>query len=82
MDILCDKTLLSEAIDGVSRAVTLRSSIPVLEGILLRAEGFTLTLTGYDLEMAITTTIEANVRTPGEVVLNARLLGEIGRAHV
>lgn len=79
MDILCDKTLLSGAIDGVSRAVTLRSSIPVLEGILLKAEGFQLTLTGYDLEMAITTTIEANVREPGEVVLNAKLLGDMVR---
>lgn len=79
MDILCDKSLLSSAIDGVSRAVTLRSSIPVLEGILLKAEGFQLTLTGYDLEMAITTTIEANVRQPGEVVLNARLLGDMVR---
>lgn len=79
MDILCDKTLLSSAIDGVSRAVTLRSSIPVLEGILLKAEGFQLTLTGYDLEIAITTTIEANVREPGEVVLNAKLLGEMVR---
>ena len=34
MNIVCDKTLLSAAIDGVSKAVTMRSSIPVLEGIL------------------------------------------------
>ena len=46
MNIVCDKTLLSAAIDGVSKAVTMRSSIPVLEGILLKAEGFQLTLTG------------------------------------
>ena len=39
MNIICDKTLLSAAIDGVSKAVTLRSTIPVLEGILLKAEG-------------------------------------------
>ena len=38
MNIICDKTLLSAAIDGVSKAVTLRSTIPVLEGILLKAE--------------------------------------------
>ena len=68
MNIICDKTLLSAAIDGVSKAVTLRSTIPVLEGILLKAEGFQLTLTGYDLEMGIVTTIEANVKEPGEIV--------------
>ena len=40
LNIVCDKTLLSAAIDGVSKAVTMRSSIPVLEGILLKAEGW------------------------------------------
>ena len=74
MNIVCDKVLLSAAIDGVSKAVTMRSAIPVLEGILLKAEGFQLNLTGYDLEMGIVTTIEANVKEAGEVVLNAKLL--------
>ena len=55
MNIICDKTLLSAAIDGVSKAVTLRSTIPVLEGILLKAEGFQLTLTGYDLDCLLYT---------------------------
>lgn len=77
MNIICDKTLLGAAIDGVSKAVTLRSTIPVLEGILLKAEGFQLTLTGYDLEMGIVTTIDANVKEPGEVVLNAKLLSSM-----
>ena len=79
MNIVCDKALLSSAIDGVSKDVTLRSSIPALEGILLKAEGFQLTLTGYDLEMGITTTIEANVRQAGEIVLSAKLLGDMVR---
>ncbi len=79
MNIVCDKSLLSSAIDGVSKAVTLRSAIPALEGILMKADGFQLTLTGYDLEMAITTTIEANVREPGEIVLSAKLLGDMVR---
>ena len=79
MKIICDKTLLSAAIDGVSRAVTPRATLPVLEGILLKAEGFTLTLTGYDLEMGIVTTIEANVLEPGDIVLNAKLLSDMVR---
>jgi DNA polymerase-3 subunit beta len=77
VNIICDKTLLSAAIDGVSKAVTQRSTVPVLEGILLKAEGFQLTLTGYDLEMGIITTIEANVQEPGEIVLNAKLLSDM-----
>jgi DNA polymerase III subunit beta len=66
----CDKSLLSAAIDGVSRAITNRAAIPVLEGIYLKAEGFQLTLTGYDMEMGITTNIECNVQVPGETVQN------------
>lgn len=77
MKIECDKSLLTAAIDGVSRAITNRSAIPVLEGIYLKAEGFNLTLTGYDMEMGITTTIECNVLVPGEVVLDAKLLGSM-----
>ncbi len=79
MKITCEKTLLSAAIDGVSRAVTLRSTVPVLEGILLKAAGFELTLTGYDLELSIVTTVEANVLEPGEIVLNAKLLSDMVR---
>lgn len=79
MKISCNKQLLTEAISGVSKAVTMRSSIPVLEGILVKAEGFTVTLTGYDLEMGITTTIEANVRESGEIVLSAKLFGDMVR---
>lgn len=79
MNIICEKSILSEAVAGVAKAVTLRSSLPVLEGIHLKADGFQVTLTGYDLEMAITTSIEANVRVPGEVVLSAKLLGDMVR---
>ena len=79
MKMICDRTLLANAVAGVSKAVTQRSSIPVLEGILMKAEGFSLTLTGYDLEMGITTSIEANVLEPGEVVLSAKLLGDMVR---
>ena len=73
----CDKSLLSAAIDGVSRAITNRAAIPVLEGIYLKAEGFQLTLTGYDMEMGITTNIECNVQVPGETVLEAKLFGSM-----
>lgn len=74
MKFECEKSLLASAIEGVSRAITTRSAIPVLEGIYLKAEGFNLTLTGYDMEMGITTTIECNVLVPGETVLEAKLL--------
>lgn len=77
MKFECEKSLLSAAIEGVSRAITNRAAIPVLEGIYLKAEGFRLKLTGYDMEMGITTEIECNVLVPGETVLDAKLLGSM-----
>ena len=79
MKFECDKASLAEAISGVSRAVTTRSSVPALEGILFRSEGNTLTLTGYDLEMGITTKIDARIKDEGSVVLSARLIGDMIR---
>lgn len=79
MKIICDRALLTEAVNGVSKAVSTRSSVPVLEGIHIKADGFAIVLTGYDLEMGITTSIEANVLEPGEVVLSAKLLGDMVR---
>lgn len=79
MKIQCDKQALSEAISGVSKAVTQRSNFSALEGILFQAEHDKLTLTGYDLEIGITTQIDAQVKDEGSVVLNARLVGDMVR---
>lgn len=79
MKFTCEKQALSEAIAGVSKAVSQRSNIPSLEGILFKAEGTSLTLTGYDLEISIITSIEARIKDEGSVVLNARLVGDMVR---
>ena len=79
MHILCDKQALIDAVGNVQRGVSGKSTLPALEGILLRATGNSLFLAGYDLEMGITTTIEAQVNEPGEIVLTARLFGDIVR---
>ena len=79
MKFSCDKSVLSGAVSNVSRAVTTRTALQALEGILIRAEGGSLTLTGYDLEMCITTVIPAEVTEEGSAVLSAKLFGEMIR---
>ena len=79
MNILCDKVELIEAVINVQRAVSAKASLPALEGILLRAQGNTLYLAGFDMELGISTTIAATVREPGEIVLSARMFGDIVR---
>lgn len=79
MNILCNKQQLIEAVSYVQHAVATKASLPALEGILLRAQGQTLFLAGFDMELGITTTIDATVREPGEIVLSARMFGDIVR---
>mgnify|MGYP001513536645 FL=1 len=78
MKFSCEKALLQAAISTTSRAVSPKSSIPALEGILLEA-GNDLRLTGYNLENGIRTIVPADIREEGTLVLGARLFGEIVR---
>ena len=79
MRFICKRATLSEAALGAARAAVAKSAIPSLEGILLRAEKNSVFLTGYDLEMGITTEISASIGREGQIVLGARLLCEILR---
>lgn len=78
MKFSCEKALLQSAISITARAVSPKSSIPALEGILLEA-GEILRLTGYNLETGIRTEIPAQIDKKGSLVLSARLFGEIIR---
>ena len=78
MKFSCEKALLQAAISTASRAVSPKSSIPALEGILLEADR-ELRLTGYNLETGIRTTVPADIAQGGTLVLGARLFGEIIR---
>ena len=78
MKFSCEKALLQAAISTTSKAVSPKSSIPALEGILLEA-GSDLRLTGYNLETGIRTIVPADIREEGTLVLGARLFGEIVR---
>lgn len=79
MKFTCDKITFYEAISNVMKAVSARSTLPVLEGILLKAYEGNLSLIGYDLEIGITTTVDAQVEESGEVVISANYLYNIIR---
>lgn len=79
MKIICNTSVLAEACNIVQRGVPQKSTLPATEGIYLQAKNLQLTLTGYDLEVGITTTIECSTEAEGSIVLNARLLCDILR---
>ena len=68
MKIYCNTDDLSAAVNIVSKAVSSKSSIPYLEGVLLEAECDRLYLTGNDLEICIKTSIPCNVADEGKIV--------------
>lgn len=79
MIFFCEKALLNAAITTAGRAVAPKSSIPALEGILLETGTGKVNLTGYNLEIGVRTTVEADVREEGSLVVSARLFGDIIR---
>ena len=79
MKFNCDRQKLNKAVENIQRSTSSKSNMPVLEGILLKAENNTLTLCGYDLDIGITTTIYAHVKTEGSVVVTAKLFSDIIR---
>ena len=79
MKITCSKSDLVSAVSNVSRAVSSKSSIPALEGVLVKAYGEKLNISGYNLEIGITTDIEASIIKEGEIVIGAKLFLDIVR---
>ena len=78
MRFTCEKSMLVQGLNIAGRTVAQKSSLSVIEGVLCKA-GHNLSLTGYNMETAITYDIEAEVADPGECILPAKLFGDIIR---
>jgi len=78
MRFTCEKSTLVMGLNITGRTVAQKSALSSIEGILCRA-GNGLSLTGYNMETAITYLIDADVSDAGACVLPARLFGDIIR---
>ena len=78
MRFTCEKSMLVQGLNIAGRTVAQKSSLSVIEGILCKA-GLNLSLTGYNMETAITYEIAADVADPGQCILPAKLFGDIIR---
>lgn len=68
---------LTRVIGAVSKVVESRNTIPVLSHLLLTAQDGRLRVTGSDLDITATASVEADVTTPGTICVDAKLLGSI-----
>ena len=82
MKFACEKNLLLEAVNTVSRAVLPKATAPIMEGILVECyEEGRIKLVAYDLSFGIETEVPASVPKGGTFVVNAKMFGDILRAR-
>lgn len=79
MKIKIDKKNISKHISIVQKAISTRTTMPILEGIKIVAKDNMLEMTATDNETAIITKLSAIVAEEGSIVVNSRLFGDIIR---
>lgn len=79
MKIICNRSDLLNAVNIVLKAVPVRTTMPVLECILIDAQTAQINLTGNDTELGIETQAFGTVLEKGIVALNAKIFSEIVR---
>ncbi len=79
MKIVCDKSELLKSINISLKAVPVRSTIPVLECILISAGPAGIVFTTNDTELGIETYVKGEVLEPGVIAVQAKMFSEIAR---
>ncbi|MGO5053868.1 DNA polymerase III subunit beta [Lachnospiraceae bacterium LCP25S3_G4] len=79
MKIICTKSNLVKGVSIVSKAVPSKTTMPILECILIDASTDIIKLTANDMELGIETTIEGDIVQKGIIAIDAKLFSEIVR---
>ena len=79
MKIVCYKDTILKAINSVVKGVASKTTMPILEGILIQTNDKEIKLTTYDLEIGIEYVIDCDVKEQGSTVVNAIMFSEIIR---
>lgn len=79
MKLICSKTNLQKGVNIVSKAVPTRTTMAILECILIDASTNEIKLTANDMELGIETKIEGEIIERGIIALDAKIFSEIVR---
>ena len=79
MKIVCEKDKILKALNSVIKAVASKTTMPILEGILIQTNDNEIKFTTYDLEIGIEYLMEAEIEVQGSTVVNAIMFSEIIR---
>lgn len=80
MKLVTSKQALVDCLGIVTKAVSSRSSIQVLSGVLIDAGDEMIVVSATDMEISIRASLPGKVERPGSLVLPARIAGEIARS--
>jgi DNA polymerase III subunit beta len=75
-----ERDVLADAVAWTARSLPARPPVPVLAGLLLRAEGEQLTISGFDYEVSARSLAGAQIEQEGSALVSGKLLAEIARA--
>ena len=79
MKILCTKSNLVKGVNIVSKAVPSKTTMPILECILIDATTDIIKFTANDMELGIETVVEGEIAKKGLVAIDAKIFSEIVR---
>ena len=79
MEFICFKDKILKALNSVVRGVATKTTMPILEGILIQTNDNEIKLTTYHLELGIEYIMECDVKKQGSIVVNAIMFTEIIR---
>src|SRR5437867_1999672 len=79
MKITCSRDELVARLGIVARAVSTRTAVQILSGVLLRAEAGELRVAATDMELSLRSSLEADVDGEGAAVVPGRLLVDLAR---
>ena len=77
MKFQVNRDVLSDAVSFAVKLLPQRTTLPILSGVLVRAENGAVTLSSFDYEVSAQTTIAADVTEEGTILVSGRLLADI-----
>ncbi len=79
MKILCSKSNLLNSVNIVLKAVPTRTTMPILECIVIEVNNDSIKLIANDMELGIETLVKGNIEESGIIAINAKVFSEIVR---
>ncbi|MGD6980122.1 MULTISPECIES: DNA polymerase III subunit beta [Citricoccus] len=80
MKFTVERDILTDAVSWTARSLSPRPPVPVLSGLLITAEDGLVSIASFDYETSAQLEIEADIETPGKILVSGRLLNDIVRS--